>query len=617
MEKTKSELSKKIYIQNEIDANKGLTKGCFFSAIGLTLVWIFYLTGLFQVRGNVFYMVNILFPILILVLGTSVCYVKTKLIENPKFKYFIIIQFALAVFALNVILPKHALLMWAALIIVVNHYFNPKTMLFTFILTSILMLISIYMGMFYGEWDPHLLNASSEIIVNGNTININEATISDRYEWIKYLKQNGDNRLLKAFLYYYLPRLIILTIISNISYAIAKRAKKILILESEQTKANEKMKSELEVANSIQKSVLPKEIENGNFVFGLMEAAKEVGGDFYDYFYIDDSHLALVVGDVSGKGIPAALFMMKTEALIQSLTKTFKKDTALIMERINASLCTNNEANVFVTCWLGIINLTSGELRYTNAGHNKAIAIFDGKANYLTEKAGIVLGAFEEAKYTEYTITLKKGDKILLYTDGVTEAHNQNDELFGEDRLLEYTQNNYQNSTKEFALGLRKNIGEFSKEREQFDDITILMYEHNFEAIMVESRIFNADVKELDNLFDYSSKVLSQLDFSNRDIIMINTALEEIFVNVAHYAYENGGTVEITLSRTNNRVTFVFKDNGKPFNPLERKDPNITASSDEREIGGLGIYMVKKIMDEVYYEYANSQNVLTLIKYKK
>ena len=144
-----------------------------------------------------------------------------------------------------------------------------------------------------------------------------------------------------------------------------------------------------------------------------------------------------------------------------------------------------------------------------------------------------------------------------------------------------------------------------------------MMYDHDFDAIMSESRIFKADVKELDNLFEYSSKLLNQLDFSSRDVIMINTALEEIFVNVAHYAYDNEWTVEITLSRVANNVTFVFKDSGKPFNPLERKDPNITASSDEREIGGLGIYMVKKIMDEVHYEYTNSQNVLTLIKYKK
>ena len=608
------ELTNEIYLKNEIDANKGLAKGCFFSAVAMLIVWICYLTKLFNVSDHIFLLINIFFPILITVLASCVFYIKTKLIEKPKFKYFLIIQYAIVVMVLNVILPKHSVLMWAVLIILVNHYFDHKALLFTFIMVTIMLVSAMYLGMFYGEWDPALLNGTELISINGKQVNVENTTAAERYEWIKYLQSQGDNRLLKVFIYYYLPREIILILIVNISFAISKRSKKLLIIESEQVKENEKIKSELDVASRIQNSVLPK--ESCEYVYGIMDAAKEVGGDFFDYFYIDDSHLALVIGDVSGKGIPASLYMMKTETLIQSLTKTFKNDTALIMERCNVALCTNNDANMFVTCWLGIINLSSGELKYTNAGHNKAILILNGKAEYTTEKSGIILGAFDSAKYEEKTVKLNKGDKILLYTDGVTESHNSNDELFGDDRLLEYVNNNIK-APKDFVLGLRQNLNEFAGCTEQFDDITIMMYDHDFDAIMSESRVFKADVKELDNLFEYSSRLLNQLDFSSRDVIMINTALEEIFVNVAHYAYDNEGTVEITLSRANNKVSFVFKDNGKPFNPLERKDPNITASSDEREIGGLGIYMVKKIMDEVHYEYTNSQNVLTLIKYKK
>ena len=134
---------------------------------------------------------------------------------------------------------------------------------------------------------------------------------------------------------------------------------------------------------------------------------------------------------------------------------------------------------------------------------------------------------------------------------------------------------------------------------------------------ILESRIFAADVKELDNLFEYSSRLLRILDFSSRDITMINTALEEIFVNVSKYAYEEKGTVIVSLSSDKNKVTFVFKDSGKKFNPLDREDPNINASSEEREIGGLGIYMVKKIMDDVSYEYKDGYNILTLVKNRK
>lgn len=134
---------------------------------------------------------------------------------------------------------------------------------------------------------------------------------------------------------------------------------------------------------------------------------------------------------------------------------------------------------------------------------------------------------------------------------------------------------------------------------------------------ILESRIFAADVKELDNLFEYSTRLLRILEFSNRDITMINTALEEVFVNVAKYAYDDSGTVEVSLTNDKKKVIFVFKDSGKPFNPLEKDDPNINASSDEREIGGLGIFMVKKIMDEVEYEYKDNHNVLTLVKMRK
>ena len=326
------ELTNEIYLKNEIDANKGLAKGCFFSAVAMLIVWICYLTKLFNVSDHIFLLINIFFPILITVLASCVFYIKTKLIEKPKFKYFLIIQYAIVVMVLNVILPKHGVLMWAVLIILVNHYFDHKALLFTFIMVTVMLVSALYLGMFYGEWDPALLNGTELISINGKQVNVENTTAAERYEWIKYLQSQGDNRLLKVFIYYYLPREIILILIVNISFAISKRSKKLLIIESEQVKENEKIKSELDVASRIQNSVLPK--ESCEYVYGIMAAAKEVGGDFFDYFYIDDSHLALVIGDVSGKGIPASLYMMKTETLIQSLTKTFKKDTALIMERI-------------------------------------------------------------------------------------------------------------------------------------------------------------------------------------------------------------------------------------------------------------------------------------------
>ena len=378
MEKQKKNLTKEMFIKNEIDANRALAFGCFFSSIIMLFAWIFYLTGIFNVHGKTLITVNILFPILILLLGSGICWIKTRFVAKKAFKYFIIVIFNLAIFALNVMLPKHGILMWAACILIVNHYFSPRTLLFTYILVSILMFFGIYGGMFLGEWDSNLLNGAGTLVFEGKEVNVDTATFSDRIAWLKYLRSNGDNRFLKVFLYYYLPRELALTIIANVSYSISKRALRLLVLESNASSERQRMKSELNVATSIQASVLPKELNDGKELFGLMDAAKEVGGDFYDYFSIDESHMAFVVGDVSGKGIPASLFMMKTETLIRSLTMSLGFDTALIMKRSNISLCMNNDANMFVTCWLGILNLSTGELKYTNAGHNRVIVIKDG-----------------------------------------------------------------------------------------------------------------------------------------------------------------------------------------------------------------------------------------------
>ena len=619
-------LTKEVYKQNEIISNKGLAKGCAATGGVLMIAWILYLTGVFAVAPGTLLAINIAFPTVIFLLESTIIYSKTTFVEKSGFKYFLIIQFLIVTFGLNIIIPKHAILMWAVSIILVAHYFNPKISLFTYIIASILMFVGIYLGMFLGEWDSNLLNANGTFVYGEDFYGVNEtiiseeATLQQRIRWLVYLRDAaGDDRFLKAFLYYFMPRWLTFSLISLISFSVNVRAMRLLHIESKLAKDSTKLKSELGVASSIQSSVLPKELSGNDKynIFGLMEAAREIGGDFYDYFYVDDNNIALVIGDVSGKGIPAALFMMKTETLIKSLTMTLKDNTNQIMERVNKNLCDSNDANMFVTCWLGIFNTETGELRYTNAGHNKILIIQNGDVKYESTKPGIILGAFGEAKYEQKTLKLNIGDKVVLYTDGVTEAHNVNDELYGEDRLLSFTKKHMGLIPRDFIHRLKENIDSFTDGTEQFDDITILAYEYRASKDISESRIFKADLKELDDLFEYSSRVLGILGFGSRDIIKINTALEEIFVNIASYAYDNPGTIEIALSKHLDKVVITIKDNGVPFNPLEKEDPDINLDVVDREIGGLGIFMVKKIMDEISYEYVDNQNVLTMVKYKR
>ncbi|MBE6141310.1 MAG: hypothetical protein E7175_00440 [Erysipelotrichaceae bacterium] len=607
--------------RNEINANKSLAIGSLFTAGVLLILFILYITGAFYVSPKALVNIYVSFPILFALLVSAFFTSRTRLVENPRFKYGLIIQYILVMFVLNILLPKHAIMGWALSLVIMTHYYNPKVSIFTFISIAILMFVAIYLGMLYGEWDANLMGGSGQfgkIVIDGVEIDIDNATYEQRVSYLAYLRDNGDNRFLKAFLYYYLPRLLILGLITQTCYLLSGRASRLLKEETEQAKRNQKLEGELEVAKSIQDSVLPRsnlETTREN-VYAIMDPAKEIGGDFYDYFYIDNNHMAFVIADVSGKGIPGALFMMKAEALIKSLALTLKTDTAHIMERSNFSLCQNNKSNMFVTCWLGILDLSNGELRYTNAGHTDPLLSTSKGIDFIRGHHGVVLGAVENTKYKENVIKLERGERVILYTDGVTEAHNKKDELFGEARLLEFARKKMKDNAKDIIHDLREELNVFSEGLEQFDDITMLVIEYQKGALLMESKIFNADVKELDNLFEYSRSLLEVLDFPKRDIIMINTALEEVFVNVAKYAYEGTGEVEVTLSNDKNKVTFVFRDSGKAFNPLEKEDPNLAVKAEDREIGGLGIYMVKNIMDETFYEYKDNHNVLTLVKYR-
>lgn len=255
----------------------------------------------------------------------------------------------------------------------------------------------------------------------------------------------------------------------------------ITYMERQRTMAVEKsrMESELEVASTIQRSLLPgitndypgrKEIE----VDGYMKAAKEVGGDFYDIFFVDSEHIAFAIGDVSGKGVPAAMFMATSKIILQNCLRDIPKLEDAI-EVLNNVLCERNEADMFVTLWVGILDLGSGELTFVNAGHNSPILSREGHANYLPQKNNFVIAGMKGVKYKEETIQLNDQDVIYLYTDGVTEAEDENHELFGEGRLINCFQSD-KNDPTQLIGGVRESINQFIKGNSQFDDITMLCF---------------------------------------------------------------------------------------------------------------------------------------------
>jgi sigma-B regulation protein RsbU (phosphoserine phosphatase) len=244
------------------------------------------------------------------------------------------------------------------------------------------------------------------------------------------------------------------------------------------TAEKERLSAELNVATQIQANMLPRIFppykDHPELVlYATMEPAKEVGGDFYDFFMIDDNHFAIVVGDVSGKGVPAALFMVITKTLLKS-SILLGLSPAQVFEKVNNELCECNDSSLFVTCWMGILSIKEKELTFANAGHNPPVLYHDNNVDFIKTKPNLMLAGLEGTKYQEHKIKLNKEDLLFVYTDGVTEATDSQNNMYGEERLLNFLKNNKTTDVKESLALVRKDIDSFVNGTDQFDDITML-----------------------------------------------------------------------------------------------------------------------------------------------
>ena len=378
---------------------------------------------------------------------------------------------------------------------------------------------------------------------------------------------------------------------------------------------------ELEYAKQIQLSALPTNFpdDQTHSIYAQMIAAKEVGGDFYDFYKLGDNTVAFLAADVSGKGIPAAMFMMTAKTIIKDLAE---RGLAVndIFTQANEKLCENNESGMFVTAWMGILDLTTGEVQFANAGHNPPLLKrADGSFEYLKTRAGFVLAGMEGICYRMGEITLNPGDRLFLYTDGVPEATNVDNKLYGEDRLLAFMNQNASLEATALLPALKENIDEFVGQAPQFDDITMLMFDYKPHqgGAQVTKKTFPAETEALSDVLGFVEQTLEGFECPMKTQMAICVAIEEVFVNVANYAYPNGSgdmTLSIGFEEANRTVTFSMADKGIPFDPLQKPDPDITLSAEDRQIGGLGIFITKKTMDTVSYAYENGENILTMIK---
>ena len=390
------------------------------------------------------------------------------------------------------------------------------------------------------------------------------------------------------------------------------------------TAKEERIASELSVATEIQASMLPRNFDAfaGHKEFSLyasMKPAKEVGGDFYDFFLVDNNHIALVMADVSGKGVPAALFMAISKVLIKNRVQ-MGDSPANALINVNEMLCESNDAELFVTVWLAVIDISTGKGLAANAGHeHPAIRRKDGSFELIKYRHSPAVATMNGMRFKEHEFELHPGDSLFVYTDGVTEATNSGNVMFGEERLLNALNRDPKAMPAELLSNVHKAIEEFVGEAPQFDDITMLgfSYSGRSEEKVPDELTLEATDENLEKALAFIDERLEKLGCPAPKQMQIDVAVEELFVNVAHYAYAPE-TGKITLRFESKgdplRAVITFIDRGTPYDPLSKPDPDVTLSADDRPIGGLGIYMVKKSVDDMRYEFKDGQNILTISK---
>ena len=307
---------------------------------------------------------------------------------------------------------------------------------------------------------------------------MSQASKRDRMVAISFIAIPLVNQLLTSFTTsittQYAAMLVAIVLIYGVLFA--DREKKISTTETE-----------LGVAKRIQADMLPNEFpflpERGEFdLYASMNPAKEVGGDFYDFFFVDEDHLALVIADVSGKGIPAAMFMMMAKNMLQTQAMTGRSPQE-VLNTVNQLICKNNQEKMFVTVWFGILDLVNGILTAANAGHEyPMLKQPDSPFELIKDKHGFVLGGIDRVRYKEYELHLEPGSKVFVYTDGVSEAQNSGKELFGRDRIIQALNTAMDEAPEGILQAVDKAVSDFVGEEEQFDDLTMLCIEYRGRA---------------------------------------------------------------------------------------------------------------------------------------
>lgn len=377
---------------------------------------------------------------------------------------------------------------------------------------------------------------------------------------------------------------------------------------------------ELHIAGEIQKRFIPQQTPFvPDFeIAAVTKPAMEVGGDFYDFIARPGGKYGVVIADVAGKSIPAALFMALSRTIVRA-NATHHSDTSEVLKAANNMIAQDATAGMFVTLLYGILDGKARSFTYANAGHSPPL-LFKSKAGAFVEEPaiGIVLGAMENLEYQERTIKFSPGDVAVFYTDGVTEAMNDKEELYGRVRITDVICKSSRLSAESILSSILNDISNFSGIREQNDDVTLIVIkacEHldGHSVIMVEAR-----EEELAKISAFINEVMSCAGFSQKEMSDIELAVEEAFINIIQHGYRGAeGTILIKSDFEEDCLTLTIEDQAPRFDPTQLGMPDLAADLEERPIGGLGIHLIRSLADEIKYEYKDEKNVLILKKISK
>lgn len=409
--------------------------------------------------------------------------------------------------------------------------------------------------------------------------------------------------------------------------------------ESKETteRSLEQITRDISLAKAMQESILPHDFPSTSAydVATFIRATRFVGGDFYDVFTVDDHRIGVAIADVSGKGMPAALFMATTRVLLDTAAKE-QRSPAAVLTDVNVRLCEQNPIQLFVTLFYAVIDTREGTVTYSNGGHDHPYLVRAGGSTEMIDGTGDMgLGVADDVIFSEKALHMKPGDTLFLYTDGVTEAYNGKDDMYGERRLTSQLHLTHGMAVDDAISHIVADVDQFVGAHEQSDDLTCLAFrlkagdgsESRMRALralqpdppdaLLELAIVN-DIREIAGLQDQVRAFCEQWSVPGKQQFQITLCLEEHLVNLISYAYEDdeAHTITVSMKRRPGQIYIEILDDGAPFNPLSVAPTQIADSLADQEIGGQGIGLIRSYMDDIAYETRrDGRNRFCMVRY--